>query len=73
MPQCNECGRSVEKIHKNYKSNKFCHSCYVRIFKNGNVHPAEVQIDYINMIIWQFAKNVKTTDHVYVANVLITL
>ncbi|MBI1411573.1 hypothetical protein [Acinetobacter baumannii] len=33
MPQCNECGRSVEKIHKNYKSNKFCHSCYVRIFK----------------------------------------
>ncbi len=33
MSQCDECGRSVEKIHKNYKSIKFCHTCYVRVFK----------------------------------------
>ncbi|WP_461196980.1 hypothetical protein [Acinetobacter pittii] len=33
MPQCDECGRSVEKIHKHYKSIQFCHTCYVRVFK----------------------------------------
>lgn len=73
MPQCDNCGRSVEKIHKNYKSTKFCHTCYVRVFKKEHVHPVESLPGYINMITQPFAKNVKTIDHVYVVNELITL
>ncbi|MDC5008801.1 hypothetical protein OHW24_16015 [Acinetobacter baumannii] len=33
MYQCDECGRSVDKIHRVYKQNNFCHTCYVRVFK----------------------------------------
>ncbi len=33
MYQCDECGRSVDKIHRIYKKNNFCHSCYIRVFK----------------------------------------
>ncbi|EHU1705208.1 MULTISPECIES: hypothetical protein [Acinetobacter calcoaceticus/baumannii complex] len=33
MSQCDECGRSVDKIHRFYKKNNFCHTCYIRVFK----------------------------------------
>lgn len=36
MYQCDECGRSVDKIHRIYKKNNFCHSCYIRVFKKRN-------------------------------------
>lgn len=33
MPQCDECGDAVEKIHRRYKQHNYCHKCYVRVFK----------------------------------------
>ena len=33
MPQCDECGDAVEKIHRLYKQRNYCHKCYVRVFK----------------------------------------
>ncbi len=33
MPQCDECGDAVEKIHRCYKQRNYCHKCYVRVFK----------------------------------------
>ncbi|RZH25213.1 hypothetical protein EXD98_18265 [Acinetobacter pittii] len=33
MPQCDECGDAVEKIHRRYKQRNYCHKCYVRFFK----------------------------------------
>lgn len=41
--------------------------------KNEHVHPVESLPGYINMITQLSAKNVKTIDHVYVVNELITL
>ena len=41
--------------------------------KKEHVHPVESLPGYINMITQPFAKNVKTIDHVYVVNELITL
>ncbi len=71
MPQCDECGRSVKKFIKTINQiNSVIHVMYGYL-KNGNVHPAEVWLDYINMIIWQFARNVKTIGHVFVVKELI--
>ncbi len=33
MPQCNECGNRVEKIHRFYKQRNYCYKCYIRVFK----------------------------------------
>ena len=33
MPQCDECGDAVEKIHRLYTQRNYCHKCYVRVFK----------------------------------------
>ncbi len=33
MPQCDECSDVIERTHKIYKQLKFCHKCYMRVFK----------------------------------------
>ncbi len=31
--RCDECGRSVERIHRRYQETGYCGSCYARVFK----------------------------------------
>lgn len=73
MPQCDECGDAVEKIHRLYKQRNYCHKCYVRVLKNRIVRRVVKVPDYIKLITWPFANNVKPIDLALDVSVLITL
>ncbi len=36
MMRCDECGKSIAKIHRNDKGFRYCSTCYARVFKRRN-------------------------------------
>ncbi len=34
MTTCDECGRTMDKVHRNYKGHRYCSTCYYRVFKH---------------------------------------
>ena len=73
MPQCDECGDAVEKIHRFINSVTIAISAMYEFLKNRIVHRVVKVPDYIKLITWPFANNVKPIDLALDVSVLITL
>ncbi len=73
MPQCDECGDAVKRYTDFINSVTIAISAMYEFLKNRIVRRVVKVPDYIKLITWPFANNVKPIDLALDVSVLITL